>query len=258
MKAPTVKRVALLAVGVVASWIIGLAGSLTIAHFFSAAEVAEWGTAGDTFGSSTALFSALSFFGLVVVLWVETSDRKREREESNRPLLVPELVVDGIQVLEAKSVGGYLRASLALNVRIVNISTFPALNTSLELRGADVEPAETTMRDFPIKSGGEESAQIDLTLAGQKVTDLFTSLASGKTLRATLSASYQGLNAVDWTSSVDYDLRVMDVKTQDRLRKAAAGTGDIAGTEGAFAGADDAIIEMTPVPGSWKQNRANY
>ena len=257
MKPRTYARLAGVALVVLLAWFLGLLGSLLISKLTSVDESAHLGTSGDTFGSSTALFSALSFFGLLAVLWVEMQDRRQEREESQRPLLAPELISDGLHVLDARKSGPTLKVSLILHLRVQNISNFPALNVALSLTGTGLEHAVTTLPNFPIKAGGEQSAQIDVTVTGKKAIDLFAALASGQALEATLASSYDSLQSVRWTSSARYELRVPNVESQGKLRAASEGSGGIKGTEGAFAGPDDVFIEMTPVEDSWMQVRGS-
>ncbi|WP_161965253.1 hypothetical protein [Ornithinimicrobium cerasi] len=254
-------------VATVAIWILGVAPALLAVFVLPESKLAQYGNAGDMFGASSALFSGLGFLGVLLVLFFDLKERRRdlthrkedfvERKRSLTPLLVPSITESGARVVRATKVSDtYAEASLTLSLQIQNVTDQPAMNTSLKsfIVGQGMPVVNTEIDDSPFGTGeaAKRFASLHFSAAGGAAEKILERLASGSSLTIVVMLQYASINGTRWESEVRHEL---SSRPNERTLFQGILDGDkdsyIEERPG-FSSGEDIFLGFKVVPNSWK------
>jgi hypothetical protein len=202
-------------------WLVAILPVFLFVRFLPDDKIPTLGSAGDMFGASSAFFSGLGFFGVVLVLYFDLRERRRdldhreedltERKHSRTPFLVPSVVEEGALIARATRLsGGYAETTLSLALLVENVSDEPAMNVALTSTSpADSMPgANVELDDTPFGSGdsAKRTAKVRFSCSGGAAEALLKRLADGTSTVIEICLTYDSINGTRWRSQVNYEL----------------------------------------------------
>ncbi|MFD4327522.1 hypothetical protein ACFWQC_23005 [Nocardioides sp. NPDC058538] len=247
-------------------WFVALAPTLLVVALLPDSKLPVYGSAGGMFGASSALFSGLGFFGLVLVLYSDLKERRRdlshreddlkERKQSRTPFLVPSVAEKGSRIVRANKVDGrHMETSLTLDLLVQNVTDEPAMNITLTsmIAGDGMPGAHAVIDDTPFGTGdaAKKKANLHFSASGAAAEKLLQHLADGVATTVVIGLEYASINGTRWTSEVKYEL-----KSQAAERILFQGIIDgnaeaFVEERPGFSGGDDIFLAFSVVPGSW-------
>lgn len=262
----------IIGVGVAATvviWLVALAPVFGVIALLPDKKVPVWGSAGDMFGASAALFGGLGFLGVVFVLYADLKQRRddlthrqedlTERKQSRTPFLVPSVAEEGARVVRATRVDGrYAEATLTLELLIQNVTDEPAMNIALTSSavGHQMPNANTEIDDTPFGSGeaAKKKASLHFSASGEAAEQFLQRLADGVQTRILICLEYASVNGTRWSSKVSYELagqpaerelfqRILDNDSEAFVEKRPG-----------FGSGDDVFLAFKIVPNSWEHD----
>lgn len=262
-------RITFVSVGLIGTfvfWLVAVTPVFLLATFLPESRIPILGSAGDMFGASSALFSGLGFFGLVLVLHFDLRERRRdlkhreedlkERKHSRTPFLVPSITEEGALVVRAtKLEGGYTEVTISLSMQVENISDEPAMNVSLAISAPEtgMPDANIDIDDTPFGKGdsGKRPATARFSCSGKPAESFLNRLNTGSSTSIEVNLCYDSINGTRWGSGVYYEIssipRDRSIYRQIIDNDSSAFIEERPG----LIGADQPFLDFTVVANSW-------
>lgn len=252
----------------VAIWLIALGPAFLLTWWLPHSRVGALGTAGDMFGAGSALFNGLGFFAVVLVLYFDLRERRRdltdrekdrrERRHSRTPFLVASVIDEGARVVRAKKLAsGLTQTTLVLDIAVRNVTTEPAMNvkmTSID-RADPTHTAYARLDDTPFGVGeaAKREATAHFSASGPQAEALLKRLADGQPTTIEVILEYDSINATRWSSKVDYELTCSGDESRSIFRRVLDGDETAYISEGTgFSSTTDEYLAFKVVPNTWK------
>ncbi len=219
--------------------------------------LAAYGTMGDMFGTVNALFSGLALAGVVLTLYWQARERRRD----NKPFLIPSLDeqedgTGGVVISKPGKASAVIELPVVFEFSITNSSPAAALNVHVQAGIVETSFKKGEALPLPIGPDGTSSLKLAGKIAGNDANTLVGNLRTGATLTLDVEVTYGNLDAVRWRTAVQYRLS-LDEHARERdgiLLKAAIDDGQPESESpatGAWTGATKIALVLTPVQGSW-------
>lgn len=251
-------------------WIVALGPAFLLTWWLPDTRVGTLGTAGDMFGAGSALFNGLGFYAVVLVLYFDLRERRRdlnnrvedqkERRHSRTPFLVASVLDEGARIVRAKKIAsGLTETTLVLDLSVENVSAEPAMNIRLtSFDRADREhKAHARIDDTPFGVGesAKREATAHFSASGWQAESLLKRLAEGRPTTIEVSLEYDSINATRWSSKVDYELNSSGAESRGIFQRILDGDESAYISEGTgFSSTTDEFLDFKVVPNSWKHS----
>jgi hypothetical protein len=223
-------------------------------------ELAAFGTVGDMFGTVNALFSGLALAGVVLTLYWQARERRRD----HKPFIIPSLAEQddgsgGVVISKPGKAGAVIEFPVVLGFKFTNSSPAAALNITVKAAFNETTFSAQATLPLPIGPESDSSLKVEGKLAGSNASKLVTSLRSGPPPTLTVEVSYGNLDSVRWITRVAYTVALGDATRDGDLLVAAIDDGvdgSSAPAIGAWTIPTKVALVLTPVQGSWSYGEA--
>jgi hypothetical protein len=252
----------------VAIWLVALGPAFLLAWWLPGTRLGELGTAGDMFGAGSALFNGLGFFAVVLVLYFDLRERRRdltdreqdrkERRHNRTPFLVASVIDQGVRVVRAQKLGsGPTETTLVLDIVVQNVTAEPAMNVKMTcVDRADHEHKAIARLDdtpFGVGEASTREATAHFSASGPQAENLLRRLAAGQPTTIEVGLEYDSINTTRWSSKVDYELSCSGVESRNIFQRILDGDDTAYISEGVgFSSTTDEYLAFKVVPNTWK------
>lgn len=226
-------------------------------------KIGTYGSTGDMFGASAALFSGLGFFAVALVLWSDSAERRRDltdRAQSRTPFLVPTIGGKGARVTRAVNDADHAEVSLILELPINNVTDEPAMNIVLAGTGSDgidLPAGNAKLDDTPFGTGDAASrtGTIHFACSGPSAKEFLVRLRSGQATTIKVALEYDSINGTRWASEVKFTVTSAS-SDHDQFQRILDGDSAsfIQGGSALGGGGDAVQLTYEVVPNSWKHD----
>lgn len=211
------------------------------------------GLFGDMFGAVNSLFSGVALVGVVVTLYYQVWDKRREA----KPFVVPSFdKLAACEVDRPDFRAGEQYLSMKFPVQLKNTGASAALNVEVKLEIEDVA-ASADILPIPLAASEEVSIEIEMEAVGKRAVALASGLRKSK-LRLNVGVRCNSIDGVRWETVCSKNLQPSPLRRDEELRmlEQTLRTPDSQAPIGddvvEWADGDTIVLVGNPVRDSWK------
>ncbi|QTP60324.1 hypothetical protein HNO53_17350 [Billgrantia antri] len=212
-----------------------------------------YGSIGDMFGATAALFSGLALFAVAATLWIDINARR----EGRKPLVISMLDQESI-LFKNPSIKNGRELTISISLALSNQTEEAAINVMTYGQLVSEGSTETfgpSHLQAPIIKGPSESITIEKTINGHNLDKFLTKLTEQGCIFLELITSYESLENVKWSTRTTYILTSNDTTSTKRLNAIRSGITEDEDFEVLWGNKAAASLTSDVKEGSWRHQR---